>query len=140
MLDAIIKDIIKQLSTIKELKYVADDWGQVDRDEDSPAHYPLRYPAVLVSVELGDVGMQANKDFIRERVSFALRLLDAPSTSATDSAPFKHADASLQIYTLKSRIAKEIQQIGLSYKGFRRSPRADGLREIDLLFDCSITD
>ncbi|KGN94482.1 hypothetical protein [Porphyromonas crevioricanis] len=140
MIDAIIKDIIKQLSAVKELKYIADDWGQVDRDEDSLARYPLRYPAVLITPELGEVSLQANKDFIRERVSFTLRLFDAPSTSATASAPGPHADASLQVYFLKSAITKAMQQIGLSYKGFRRAPRIDGLREIDLLFECSISE
>lgn len=135
------RTIQAMLSAIKEveaLAYIADDAGQADVEVNTPGTQPIRMPAALVGLSSAAPGA-TTKDHIRDDVTFSVRLFDAPGVVANVKAPDSHRDASLLIYDIRSEVIRAVSAIpGVRYAGTSRPLRADGIRELLLLFRATI--
>lgn len=129
----LIIDTIEAISNVKGIRYVADDVGQADMEVQTPSTQPVIMPAALVGLSQAEAENRT-KDDTRERVVIAIRLLDAPSVIANAKAPQQHQDGSLYIFDIRQEVIAVLNGVGLRYQSTTRTLRADGIRELLLLF------
>lgn len=98
MIANLLQNILKQLGTIKELRYVAMDWGQLDYEQP-----PVQWPCVLVdlaSVRYGSLGCKSQSAEGSLSLTIAERVVQRTSLGAPSSLQ----DPALRIYTLMDRV------------------------------------
>lgn len=128
---------------VSALKYVDQDWGQMDFYE----HAPLKFPAALIdvqNVEYSDAG-----ELIQyASVTVVIRLFDlrmgGSSTKATDDAK-ERAGKIWQLIEDVNRVMHGQSFIGRGYGRFmrrqlRRSKRSDGCYQTELVYTIQFTD
>lgn len=140
----LLNDILNRLkSDVTALKYVDEDWGQLDFYSPNP---PVQFPAAVVDcinvsytnqgklVQLGDVQVR-------------LRIADVKLTNTSGRAPTTQRSQAFAIYDLLETIHKKLHgwtggdtYTSLIRQSLRRTVNQDGMRVHEIVYTCRITD
>ncbi len=122
---------------VPELRYVAEDWGQLDFYEDKP---PVKFPCALVSVS--NIKFEAQTAGVRyATMTVLIRVADAPSVSGTMAAPKGYRDRAFSILDLMDRIGNALYAFGgedfdeLKQREITHYGREDAIREYAMTFE-----
>ena len=139
----LIDDIKTRLQGVTELKYIDEDWGQLDYYSASP---PVKFPCVLIdidSVRWTDQGNQTQIGIANVAVRLAnMRLsnsnVKAPTAQKTKSLSF--FDTVMHIHQKLHTWSGALNNGPLTRIGYRKVKRDDGIREIEMIYTVEITD
>lgn len=125
------------LEEVPELRYVAEDWGQLDFYEDKP---PVKFPCALVSVS--NIKFESQTAGVRyATMTVLIRVADAPSVSGTMAAPKEYRDRAFSILDLMDRIGNALYAFGgedfdeLEQREITHYGREDAIREYAMTFE-----
>ena len=140
----LLKDIQQRLiDTVPELKYVDEDWGQLNYYE---PHHPVQYPAAVINVS----GVQWNnmgKHVQQGSVEIAINVADIKLTNSSGKAPATQRQHAFSIFSKLSAIQAALHGwAGSRHYGplvrtaTRRIKRDDGIIHYEVIYECSLTD
>lgn len=122
---------------LPELRYISEDWGQLDHYSDKP---PVNWPCALISISSGQDTTQT-KDNRKRATTLQVRIADTPSYSANAAAPSSQIDIALRILEITDRVGDVLH--GLEVEGYKsdlaqinftKVLREDGIREYAVYF------
>ena len=124
-----IKDTLtavkEALKTVPDLRYTAEDWGQLDFFNQPP----VRFPCVLLDAEevrYSDSG----RGFQQGEASLTVRVADNRVFNGSFQAPASQAEFAM--FDLLQAVYQALQGV--------RARRDDGIREFRMSFDFAFTD
>lgn len=141
----LLTDILEQLKPVPGLRYVDEDWGQLDFYSPNP---PVQFPAAVVDCinvtytnegKLGQLG----------DVQIRIRVADQKLTNSSGKAPTTQRTQAFAIYDLLRDIHKALhgwtKDKAAGYTApirtsLRRAQRQDGMRIHELVYTCRIVD
>ena len=134
----LFKTVMAKLQTdMPELRYISEDWGQLDYYNDKP---PVNWPCALISIASGQDTVKT-KDLRNRSTTLQVRLADSPSVIATSGAPDTHVNTALLILDLVDKVGDSLHDLEVTgYKNeltqasFNKVIREDGVREYNLFF------
>ncbi len=140
-----IKDVLtaaqKTLLNIPGLKYVAEDWGQLDYYTNRP---PVEFPCALIDVQGADYA-DLSRQYQQADATFTIRIADYRPVNV--SALSQESDEeSFYIFDLLAEIYKALQGLcgptfsRISRTRLRKAERDDGIREMVMTFRFGFTD
>lgn len=139
-----LEAIQSKLSTITALKYIDEDWGQMDSYSPNP---PAKFPCVLIditSLNFSNIGKNNNANPINRQlgdgtITFIIANLKLSNTS--HQAPQSQKDNAWSIWTIIDDLHKvvhgwkPIQESGaLMRTGLKRIRRDDGIQEYQITY------
>lgn len=139
MLKNVLQSVKSALQGIPEIRYAAEDWGQLDYFNQPP----VRFPCVLVDVE--EVSYSDNgRNCQQGAASMTVRVADNRIFNGSFHTP--PSEAEFGMFDLLQKVYKALQ--GLSGPSFSpltrsrcvRARRDDGIREFRISFDFAFTD
>lgn len=146
----IIDNIQAKLQEITDLKYVDEDWGQLDYY--SP-NFPVQWPCALIDVTnaaYSDTGKDRTKEPQQRQMAecyLTLSIANLKLTNSSGLAPKLQKDYSRSIWELIEEIHKAVhgwnpdEMAGkLIRRGLQRVKRDDGVQEYTLTYSFGITD
>ena len=98
MIKDIIQELIETLSGIKELRYVATDWGQLDYEQP-----PVQWPCALIDMP----GLRCSAiegGSLMNEGTLTIQLVDRPPQRTSAQAPKKQQDGSMVLFGLIDRV------------------------------------
>lgn len=139
----LLNDILNRLKTeVTALKYVDEDWGQLDNYSPNP---PVQFPCAIVdciNVTYTNEGRLAQLGDVQIRV----RIADQKLTNSSGKAPQPQRDAAFAIYDLLAAIHNKLHgwPSNAAYSRLIRQSmkrvRNDGMRVHELVYTCRIAD
>ena len=134
----VLEEIMGRLQEeVPELRYVAEDWGQLDFYEDKP---PVKFPCALVSVS--GIKFEPVTAGVRyATMTVLVRVADAPAVSGTMAAPREYRERAFSILDLMDRIGNALYAFGgedfneLEQKEITHYGREDAIREYAMTFE-----
>jgi len=145
----VIQNIQTQLAKVSKLKYVDEDWGQLDYY--SPNH-PVKWPCALIDIQAAQF---EDKGWDRRTNSYpqtgeamvSITVANLKLTNTSKLAPQSQKDAGWSIWELIEEAHQMVQGFrphtnagALIRQGLRRTKRDDGVQEYTLLYSFGITD
>lgn len=128
---------------VAALKYVDEDWGQLDYYSPNP---PVKWPCALIdviSVQWSNYGKKGQLGLARIRV----RLADLRTSNSSGKAPAGQKAASNSFYTLTQNVFKALHgwsgadhYSALMRESEGRIKRDDGIKEHAMIFTTQIKD
>lgn len=131
-------------ATEPNLKYIDEDWGQLDYYQESP---PVKFPACLLEYRQTSWNNQGR--YVQDGIiNLSIRVADLPlsGTGLRGSAAQKEKAQALwvilgNIYTALSNWRPANSIYGpLGRVSTQRIKRDDGIREFEMVFTCAVTD
>jgi len=145
---AIIQAIQTKIQAVTGVKYVDEDWGQLDYF--SP-NFPVKFPCVLIDVanaNYSNIGQDKQATPINRQLADAtisLTIANLKLTNSSGIAPQFQKDNTWSIHELIEDIHKVIQGFrttdnatGLIRIGMNRTKRDDGVQEYTVRYSCSL--
>lgn len=145
----IIHGIQTKLKTIPSIKYVDEDWGQLDYY--SP-NFPVQWPCVLIDVadatfsNLGINIQEKPKNRQNSEISIRLTVANLRLTNSSGMATQFQKDTIRSIHTIIEEIHKILhgkqanEKTGkLLRKSLNRVKRDDGVQEYSLVYGLTVT-
>lgn len=140
MIKHVLNAVQTALKSVGGLRYVGEDWGQLDFYTERP---PVNLPCALISFSSGDYS-DAGRNVQLAAIQFSVRVADMPPVRGSVARP--SPDTPYEVYDLLQAVYAALQ--GLSGQRFtpitrRRMSkinRDDSLREWELIFSTSFTD
>lgn len=142
MINDILTIIQERLqASVVSLKYIDEDWGQLDFYSENP---PLKYPAALVEIQnvpWRNQGAKAQDGTVTVSINIAALKL----SNTNPKAPAAQRATSASIWTIANRVHEvlhgwrnpEYMNVGVFTRtSSRRVKRDDGIRQIELLYSC----
>lgn len=143
-----ILTLIQQRLAEKEpnIRYMDEDWGQLDYYNDNP---PVRWPALLLDLQSASWINQSQK--VQDApLMIALTVADVKTTNTSLMAPANQKDSAAAIWVVLENIHKALHgwqpihrrsQFGtLSRVSTRRVKRDDGIRQFEVVYSCFCVD
>lgn len=141
----ILQNIQTRLSEIEELKYIDEDWGQIDYY--SP-NMPVKWPCCLIDIQSGQF-TNISKDFSknpkdRQRGSFAVKitLANLKLSNTSFRAPQEQKDRAWAIFELMEKIHQKLHGFSPNENcsnmlrlSFGRAQRDDGVQEYAVIYE-----
>lgn len=141
----ILQNIQNQLSGIEELKYIDEDWGQLDYY--SP-NMPVKWPCCLIDIQSGQF-TNVSKDFNkapkdRQNGSFAIKITLANLKLSHTSlrAPQEQKNKAWKIFELIEKIHQKLHGFSpaencskMLRTSFSRVMRDDGVQEYNIIYE-----
>lgn len=146
---AIIQNIQERLAEIDTLKYVDEDWGQIDYY--SP-NFPVKWPCALIDIQAGqfeNTGWDHRVKKYRQtgNLMVSVTIANVKLTNTSAMAPQRQKDHGWSIWKLYEEVHEKLQGYrphensgALIRQGFRRVKRDDGVQEYTLLYGFGATD
>lgn len=147
---AIIQATQDKLAEVPEIRYIDEDWGQLDSY--SP-NFPVKWPCVLIDVDranYSNVGMDKSQVPMNRQMSeysVTLTIANQRLSNTNQRAPQTQKDKAWSIWDLIESIHGKMQgfrPINMSGKFIRtahqRVIRDDGVQEYKVTYTSSITD
>ena len=149
-MNTILQNIKTQLEKVSELKYIDEDWGQLD-------HYgvdiPVQWPCALVRLSGGqfsDIGRD-RKAIPQNRqegiLTFEITIAKVKLTNSSNKAPINQQNSAFEIWELVEKVHqalhgwKPIEKTGsLIRSNMNSTKREDGVQEINIIYTCGIHD
>ncbi len=119
----ILDNIQNQLKTVNELKYIDEDWGQLDY---YAPNFPVQWPCALTdvsNVNYSDIGIKKTAIPTNRQqadCTFSLTIANLKLTNTSGFAPQQQKASAFNIQTLIEDVHKVLQ-------GFRPGPNASAL-------------
>ena len=138
ILNAVMQRLKEQVS---ELRYISEDWGQLDYYEAMP---PVKFPCALISIDRVNYDVVA-KDRKKASVSLVVRIADAPSVTGNVAAPESYRNRAFAIFDLLEEAGEALNGLsGDTFKRFSlesiyRENRQDFIREYNMTFETGFT-
>jgi hypothetical protein len=140
----IIQDIQERLmQQVSALKYVDQDWGQLDFYRE----HPVKYPCALIDIQSAQYSN--NGDFIQQgTATIVVRLFDLKLSNSSNGAPQNQKENAKKIWQLIEDVNKALhcqnflqEGYGLPMRtGMRRTKREDGCYQTELYYNIQFTD
>ena len=144
----LIENIQQRLTPIKELRYIDEDWGQLDYY--SP-NFPVQWPCVLIdisSANFSNIGMDKRAKPIQRQmgdVIFTFTIANLKLTNTSSKAPQLQKDNAWSIWDLVEQAHAELQGFSpgtnagkLIRTSWNRIKRDDGVQEYNVMYSCSL--
>jgi len=144
----IIQAIQTKIQAITGVKYVDEDWGQLDYF--SP-NFPVKFPCVLIDVanaNYSNIGQDKQAMPINRQMADAtisLTIANMKFTNSSGMAPQSQKDNTWSIHELIEEIHKVVQGFrtsdnatGLIRIGMNRTKRDDGVQEYTVRYSISL--
>ena len=138
ILNAVMQRLKEQVS---ELRYISEDWGQLDYYETMP---PVKFPCALVSIDRVNYSVVA-KDRRKAVVSVVVRIADAPSVTGNVAAPESYRNRAFAIFDLLEEVDEALNGLSgdtfnqFSLESIYRDNRQDFIREYNMTFETGFT-
>lgn len=149
-MEAIINAIQTKLVQTPGLKYIDENWGQLDYYS---THPPVQFPCCLIDIQNGtysDIGMDKHAVPMNRQMGLfnvELRVSDIKLTNGSAKAPTNQKHQSRSIFTLIQEIHELIhgfEPTPMCGKLLRRSinkvQRDDGIREYSIIYSGDVQD
>ena len=136
----VFKDIQERLQTIPELRYIGEDWGQLNFEQP-----PVDWPCALIdlgNVDFSSAGMRSQQAEAIVNITIA----DIRYHGVTPVLPRDRESKAFEIFDLIDKVNKVLHgSDGESYSGLRRvaikkTYREDAVREFVTSYKFSYTD
>lgn len=144
-MDDLIQDFQTQLMTlVPELKYIDEDWGQMDFYEKNP---PVKFPCALIDIQSGQF---TNEGQLQQQgvlmVAVKLYLLRLSNTS--NAAPQSQKDNAKKGWAVYKKVNQALHGQDFLQEGFaapirqsmQRVKRDDGYYERDIIYSIGFID
>lgn len=105
MLKDLFQELIETLSGIKELRYVAADWGQLDYEQP-----PVQFPCALIDMPGIQCSGLSGASLMNEG-TVTIQLVDRPLQRTSAQAPKKQQDYGLVLFGLIDRIYEALHAV-----------------------------
>ena len=145
-----LQAIQNRLSEISALKYVDEDWGQLDYY--SPNH-PVQWPCALIdlgAVAYSNIGMDRTQTPINRQmgtISAVIKVANLKLTNSSKQAPQGQKNNAWFVHELKELIHHKLQGFAPSERSAKmirvsqqRIQRDDGVQEYDLVYTFTLND
>lgn len=147
-MDVLLNNIQEQLKTVVGLKYVDEDWGQLDYY--SP-NFPVQWPCALTDVSsanYSDIGKNRKQTPINRQQAtcmFSVTIANLKLTNSSGFAPATQKEAAFNIQKLIEDVHKVLHGFkpaenagGLFRSGRQRVKRDDGVQEYTITYNFSL--
>ncbi len=148
-MDAVIKSIQAKIDTLNSVKYVDEDWGQLDYY--SP-NFPVQWPCVLIDISNGrfdNIGQDKTAAPINRQTAItnvSLTIANLKLTNTSGRAPQLQKDAGFSIWQLQQEIHallhgwRPTENTGsLIRSSMQRVKRDDGVQEYVVVYSLGMT-
>jgi len=145
MINDLLSAIAARLASVEpNLKYIDQDWGQLDFYQESP---PVKFPACLLECQQTSWNNQGR--YLQDGIiNLSVRVADLPVANTSLRAPAAQKSRAAAIWVILQNIHIALygwrpdgSQFGpLSRVSTRRVKRDDGIREFEMVFICTVTD
>ena len=138
ILNAVMQRLKEQVS---ELRYISEDWGQLDYYETMP---PVKFPCALISIDRVNYEAVA-KDRRKAVVNMVVRIADAPSVTGNVAAPESYRNRAFAIFDLLEEAGEALNGLSgdtfnqFSLESIYRDNRQDFIREYNMTFETGFT-
>lgn len=138
----ILLQLIDLIEKVSGVRYVSEDYGQIDFAPTERGTYAVKFPCVLVSVTNIEYSAQGRRTDTAI-ATIAIRVANDPVSIASGKAPDSHKQQAFAILDVIEAIdsavhgykAEAFRQ--LERKGLQKSIREDALREYTMYFQTS---
>jgi hypothetical protein len=145
----VLENIQKQLGTIPSLKYIDEDWGQLD---DYSPHPPTQFPLALIdigSIEFSHIGMDKkvvpqNRQMATGTIVITVANLRLTNTSLR--SPKQQKDNVWEIWNVIECVHQELHGFkpdcnsgAMMRTALRRIKRDDGIQEYEITYTIGIS-
>ncbi|MDR0509628.1 MAG: hypothetical protein LBH06_00870 [Rikenellaceae bacterium] len=135
-------DIQDRLAALSELKYVDEDWGQLDGEGRSPA---VKFPCVLIDCS-NITASQAGEHVMLDTISVVVRVADLRLSNSSAQAPHGQKEKHYRLFEIIAKVISALhgwsgdpQAYGrLRRISMQRERRGDGVRLYELTFQCTM--
>lgn len=106
MIKDIFQELIETLSGIKELRYVASDWGQLDYEQP-----PVQWPCALIDMP----GLQCGElsgGSLMATATVTVQLVDRPPHRTSAQAPKKQQADGMVLFGLIDQVYEKLHAVG----------------------------
>jgi len=139
----LIDDIKTRIEPVTGLKYVDEDWGQLDYYSGGP---PVKFPCALV--DIGQVQWSDNGNQVQIGTgSVIIRIADQRISNSNVKAPVAQKTKSLSFFDLIMYIHQKLHGWSgaknngpLTRVAYKKVKRDDGIREVEMIYAVEITD
>lgn len=144
-----LQAIQTQIATIPELKYVDEDWGQLDNYSPNP---PTMFPFVLIDISalnFSNIGMDKTAIPITRQMAegrITLTIANLKLTNTSGFAPQNQKDTAWHIWDIIENVHQKVQGFnpteksgGLIRTGLQRMVRDDGIQEYKVTYTIGLT-
>ena len=134
ILNAVMPRLKEQVT---DLRYIAEDWGQLDYSNDAP---PVKFPCALVSVS----NVKFESQTMERRyasMTILIRVADAPLVCGTMAAPEAYRERAFAIFDVMDEIGRCLYAFGgeefneIEQQSITHYSREDAIREYAMTFD-----
>ncbi|MBK5213621.1 MAG: hypothetical protein JJE55_08185 [Flavobacteriaceae bacterium] len=145
----VIKNIQAKLAAVSTLKYVDEDWGQLDYYSQNP---PVKWPCALIDItgaSFEDRGWDRTTNTHPQtgEAMVSITIANLKLTNTSGRAPQTQKDAGWSIWDLMQEVHEAVQGFrpvpnagALLRRGMRRTKRDDGVQEYTILYGFGMTD
>ncbi len=141
----ILQNIQNRLSTVSELRYIDEDWGQLDYYSQN---MPVQWPCCLIDISdiaFSNIGVDRTKTPINRqmaKVMAKITLANVKYGNTSLQAPQTQKDESWMIWELAQKIHEKLHGFkpnetsgGMIRKSLIRNLREDGVQEYQILYE-----
>lgn len=128
---------------VPALKYVDQDWGQMDFWRE----HPVKYPCALIDVQMAQYSN--NGDFVQQgTATVVIRLFDQKLSNSSQAAPQSQKENAKKIWQLIEDVNCALHGQNFLQEGFglpirqqmRRTKREDGCYQTEIYYSIQFTD
>jgi len=145
----VLESIQNTLETIPALRYVDEDWGQLD---DYSPHPPTQFPLVLIDIgalQYSDIGKDKtatpqNRQMATGTIVISIANLKLTNTSAR--APQSQKDKAWAIWDIVASVHKKLHGVvvggsagAMMRTAMRKVKRDDGIQEYEVTYTIGMT-
>jgi len=137
MIHQILTDIQDQLKAVKGLRYISEDWGQLELDNP-----PILFPCALVDVDGFNYSQTGNLEQIGEGY-IHIRVAEQLLVKVSSTAPEKLTEASIEFFKIMDAVRNKLHGYSggryskLIRTSFKRVRQNDSIREYIFTFKTS---
>ncbi|MBP7174365.1 MAG: hypothetical protein KBA33_09925 [Cloacibacterium sp.] len=143
---SILESLQKKMGEIPELKYVDENWGQIDYY--SP-NTPVQWPCCLIDIQSGNfsnIGKDlSKKPTARQMGQFSIKIIVAnlKLSNTSFAAPLSQKNDAWLVFDLVEKIHEKLHGYSpvincskMLRSSFQRTLRDDGVQEYAIVYEC----
>lgn len=139
----VLIDVQNRLTTLAILKYVDEDWGQLDFY--SP-NFPVKWPAALIDITSGTFS-NVGKHVQQGVISVNIRVANLKITNSSGMAPQTQKNKAFEIFDIAKAVHVALhgwsgsnQYSALIRTNVKKMKRSDGVQVFDVTYTTQIVD
>ncbi len=149
MSKVVLQNIQNILSTIPELKYIDEDWGQLDDYTPNP---PVQFPLVLIdigSLQFSDISKDRNATPMNRQMAtgtIVLSIANLKLTNTSFKAPKTQKEQAWSIWDIVEDVHKKLHGVhvegsagAMMRTNMRKVKRDDGIQEYEVTYTIGMT-